>query len=142
MPSRYDEKKKCRVGTMDADQFYSEASKENGACFRSLIASWQKGGGNLKWGAGGVGLRGAVADKEIGICFLAPAFAGKKDRIELSLTTLAKQIGDGPCQELKSALQHAAGDNFKGTSMISIVEPGARSAASQKALREALCRLL
>ena len=142
MPSYYDEKKKCRVGTMDEDQFYTEASKEDGKCFKSLIAGWQKCGGSLKWGAGGVGLRGAVADKEVGVCFLAPAFAGKKDRIELSLSTLSKQIGDAQCQKLKTALQDAAGDHFKGSSMISIVKPGELSAASQKSLTTALCPLL
>lgn len=30
MPSTYDEKKKCRVGTMDEKQFYSESSQLNG----------------------------------------------------------------------------------------------------------------
>jgi hypothetical protein len=142
MPSRYDKDKKCRVGTMDEDQFYAEASEESGGCFRTLIVSWEKGGGCLKWGAGGVGLRASVSDKEIGVCFLAPAYASKKDRIELSLTTLTKQIGDDLCQELKSALQEAAGDNFKGSSMVSIVDPGELSAAKQKKLKSALCRLL
>ena len=124
MASHYDPKKKCRVGTMDEDQFYSEANGENAKYFKALVAHWRKKGGNLKWGAGGVGLRCNVGDREIGICFLAPAYAGKKDRIELSFTTLTKQIGDSRSLEMKSALQDAAGDCFKGTSMVSIVEPG------------------
>lgn len=142
MPSHYDEKKTCRVGTMDEDQFYCEASEVSGGYFRTLIADWQKKGGSLKWGAGGVGLRGTVAGKETSICFIGPAYAGKKDRIELSLTTLAKQMGDKHCQDLKSALQAAAGDHFKGTSMISIVDPGVLPVASRKALTSVFCRLL
>lgn len=84
MASPYDSAKKCRVGTMDERQFYSEAANANGAYFKSLIDAWQKKGGSLKWGAGGVGLRSPIGSKEVGICFLAPAYAGKKDRIELS----------------------------------------------------------
>jgi len=72
MPSHYDEKKKCRVGTMDEQQFYSESDEDNGEFFKSLIAAWQKRGGTLKWGAGGVGLRAPLAGKDIAICFLAP----------------------------------------------------------------------
>jgi hypothetical protein len=127
---------------MDGDQFYAEANKDNGQYFKSVLTVWQKKGGNLKWGAGGVGLRGTVGEKEIGVCFLAPAYAAKKDRIELSLTTLSKQIGDEQCQILKAALQDAAGDQLKGNSMISIMEPGVLSAANQKSLTKALCQLL
>lgn len=134
MPSYYDEKKKCRVGTMDEKQFYSESGAENEKFFRTLIAAWQERGGTLKWGAGGVGLRAPAAGKEIGICFLAPQYAGKKDRIELSLTALAKQVGDGRALKLKLALQKAAGDSFKGSSMVSIVEPGKLPAGAQAAL--------
>jgi len=39
-------------------------------------------------------------------------------------------------------LQAAAGDNFKGKSMISIVDPGELSAAKQKSLTDALCKLI
>ena len=53
MPSRYDASKNCRVGTMDERQFYSEADKENGSYFRTLLGAWTKAGGSLKWGAGG-----------------------------------------------------------------------------------------
>ncbi len=38
MPSHYDATKNCRVGTMDESQFYKEAEKENGACFRTMLA--------------------------------------------------------------------------------------------------------
>ena len=101
-----------------------------------------KKGGTLKWGAGGVGLRSEIKGKEVGICFLAPAYAGKKDRIELSLTALAKQIGAPRCESLKAALQKASGDRLKGASMVSILEPGELSAAGQKSLTSALGKLL
>ncbi len=142
MTSHYDSAKKCRVGTMDEDQFYSEADKTNGTYFRSLIGAWGKKGGTLKWGAGGVGLRSSIEGKEAGICFLAPAYGSKKDRIELSLTTLAKQIGTPRCEALKTALQKAAGDHLKGASMVSILEPGELSPAGQKSLTSALAQLL
>lgn len=142
MTSRYDSAKKCRVGTMDEGQFYSEAGKASGNYFRSLIDAWEKKGGTLKWGAGGVGLRSSIEGKEVGICFLAPAYGGKKDRIELSLTTLAKQIGIPRAEALKAALQKAAGDHLKGASMVSILEPGALSPAAQKSLTSALSKLL
>ena len=141
MASYYDPKKKCRVGTMDEDQFYSEANAKTAKYFKTLIAGWEKKGGKCKWGAGGVGLRCEAAGKEIGICFLAPTYAGKKDRIELSLNSLAKQIGTPPCEQLKSALQEAAGDCFRGKSMVCIVEPGTLSAKCQRALTSALCTM-
>lgn len=93
MGSHYDPAKKCRVGTMDEKQFYAESDASNGAYFRDLLEAWIKAGGSLKWGAGGVGLRGAVGDREVGICFLAPAFGTKKDRIELTCALLRKQLG-------------------------------------------------
>ena len=127
---------------MDEDQFYSEAEKASGTYFVALIDAWEKRGGTLKWGAGGVGLRGPIEGKEIGICFLAPAYGAKKDRIEFSLTALAKQIGAPRCEALKAALQKAAGDHLKGASMVSIVEPGELPLASQKSLTSALSKLL
>jgi len=45
MASHYDPAKKCRVGTMDEDQFYSEAGKSSGAYFSTLINGWGKGVG-------------------------------------------------------------------------------------------------
>lgn len=98
---------------MDETQFYTEASEVNGAYFKGLIAECTKKGGTLQWGAGGVGLRSPVGAKPVGICFLAPAFAGKKDRIELSLAILAKQIGAARCDHLTAALRKAAGDHLK-----------------------------
>ena len=138
MASHYDAAAKCRVGTMDEKQFYAEASKANGAYFKSLLKSWQENGGSVKWGAGGAGLRQAIGGKEVGICFLAPAFAGKKDRIELSLTILAKQIGAPRCEAFKAALRSAAGEQMKGATMVCIVEPGNLAPAAQKALNAAL----
>jgi hypothetical protein len=142
MASYYDEKKKCRVGTMDEDQFYAECSKSNAAYFRGLMSAWAKAGGTLKWGAGGVGLRGAIDGKEAGVCFLAPQFAGKKDRIELACTTLVKQIGPGRSKKLEESLRSAAGDQALGNTMISIIEPGTLPAAKQKALSKAFVDLL
>jgi len=80
MTSHYDSAKKCRAATMDEDQFYSEAGKASGRYFGTLIGAREKKGGTLKWGAGGVGLRSSIGGKEVGICFLAPAYLGKKDR--------------------------------------------------------------
>lgn len=142
MPSHYDKAKNCRVGTMDAKQFQAEAGKASSAYFKTLIGTWEKKGGSLKWGAGGVGLRTNIEGKEVGICFLAPAYGSKKDRIELSLTALAKQIGTPRCETLKAALQKAAGDHFKGASMVSILDPGELSAAGQESLTSALGTLL
>ncbi|MCZ6837282.1 MAG: hypothetical protein O7G85_16020 [Planctomycetota bacterium] len=142
MTSHYDKSKNCRVGTMDEKQFQAEAGKASGSYFKTLIGVWTKKGGTLKWGAGGVGLRGSIKGKEVGICFLAPAYATKKDRIELSLNALAKQIGAPRCEALKKALQKAAGDQMKGASMVSILEPGELSASGQKSLTSALCKLL
>lgn len=48
MTSRYDSKKKCRVGTMDEKQFYAESDRKNGAYFRDLLKAWQKAGGTLR----------------------------------------------------------------------------------------------
>ena len=142
MTSHYDSAKKCRVGTMDEDQFYSEASKASGTYFRTLISAWKKKGGTLKWGAGGVGLRSPIGGKDVGICFLAPEYGGTKDRIELSLNALAKQIGTPRCEALKVALQEAAEGHLKGASMVSILEPGELSPAGQKSLTSALRKLL
>ena len=139
MPSYYDEKAKCRVGEMDERQFYSECDGDNARFFKSLITSWTKAGGALKWGAGGVGLRAAIGGsgkqaKEVGVCFLAPKFAGKQDRIELSCTALAKQIGEAAVKALQDGLRAAAGDHVKGTTMLSVVCPGQVAAKSQKAI--------
>ena len=142
MASHYESAKKCRVGTMDEDQFYSEASKASGTYFRALIVAWKKKGGGLKWGAGGVGLRGSVSGKDVGMCFLAPAYGSKKDRIEFSLTALAKQIGASRCEALKTEMKRVAGDRLKGASMVSILEPGELSSAGRKALTSALSKLL
>lgn len=142
MPSYYDEKAKCRVGTMDGDQFYAECESASVAYFRELIASWEKAGGSLKWGAGGVSLRGAVDGKEISICFLAPQFAGKKDRIELACASLSKQIGKDRLSSLEKSLRLAADEHVLGKTMISVVEPGTLPAPKQKALRQAFVSLL
>jgi hypothetical protein len=142
MASHYDPAKKCRVGTMDEQQFYAEASEATGAYFKSLISVWKRKGGDLQRGAGGLGLRIPIEGKQVAICFLAPAYAGKKDRIELSLTTLGKQIGTARCEALKAALQSAAGEHLKGASMISIVEPGELPAPGRKALTAAFDRLI
>jgi hypothetical protein len=142
MPSYYDPKKKCRVGTMDEKQFHAECAKESGGYFRALIDAWTKAGGSLKWGAGGVGLRGPIDGKEVGVCFLAPQFAGKQDRIELACTALTKQIGPARFQKLESALRAAAGENVLGKTMISIVQPGSLPKAKQQALTKSLVDLL
>jgi hypothetical protein len=141
MPSSYDENAKCRVGEMDEEQFYSECDKDNGQFFKSLISTWTKAGGSLKWGAGGVGLRIAIpgaGGKEVGVCFLAPKYAGKQDRIELSCATLTKQLGDAAVKKLHEGLRKAAEDNFKGTTMVSLVCPGQLSSKSQKAVIDSL----
>ena len=142
MPSHYDASKNCRVGTMDERQFYKEADKENGAYFRALLDAWQKCGGTFKWGAGGVGLRGDVKGKDVGFCFVAPAFRGKADRIELGCAQLKKQLGEVRCNRLVESLRRIAGDHVKGQSMISITSPGALSAPKQKALTKTFTDLL
>ena len=142
MTSHYDSKKNCRVGTMDEKQFYKESDKVNGAYFKKLIASWEKAGGTLKWGAGGVGLRGEIDGREAGVCFVAPVYAKKRDRIELSCSPLKKQIGEAKCSKFVEKIRSAAGENVLGSSMISIVEPGKLSASEQNALTKALCALI
>ena len=142
MASHYDVSKNCRVGTMDERQFYKEADKKNGACFRTMLATWKKSGGTLKWGAGGVGLRGEIKGKDVGICFLAPTFKAKADRIELSCAQLKKQLGASRCQELVDSLRMVAGDRVKGQSMISIMDPGGLPTPKQKALLKAFAELL
>ena len=142
MPSYYDEKAKCRVGTMDEDQFYTECESSNAVYFRDFIATWIKKGGTLKWGAGGVSLRGAVDGKDISICFLAPQFAGKKDRIELACASLSKQMGKDRLSSLEKSLRQAADEHVLGKTMISIVELGSLSASNQKALRQAFVTLI
>ena len=142
MPSYYDPKKTCRVGIMDESQFYEECNEETGAYFRILIAAWSKAGGMFKWGAGGVSLRGEVNGKEVSVCFLAPQFAAKQDRIELACTTLTKQIGPARTAALQNALRAAAGELVLGKTMISIVQPGTLPVAKQKALSAAFLDLL
>ena len=142
MPSHYDANKNCRVGTMDESQFYKEADKENGAYFRTLLAAWKKSGGTLKWGAGGVGLRGEVKGKDVGFCFVAPAFRGKVDRIELGCAQLETQLGEPQCNRFVESLRRVAGDQVKGQSMISITNPGTLPPAKQKALTKVFTDLL
>jgi hypothetical protein len=142
MASHYDPEKKCRVGTMDESQFYTECQAKNGEYFRNLIQSWTKAGGVLKWGAGGVSMRGAVDGKEVSVCFLAPQFAGKQDRIELTCATLKKQIGTTRSDELENDLRSAAGEQALGKTMISIVQPGTLPGTKQKALTKAFLDLL
>ncbi|MEK6642910.1 MAG: hypothetical protein AABZ08_03310 [Planctomycetota bacterium] len=142
MASFYDKKKKCRVGTMDEAQFYAECDAANGAYFRRLLAAWEKAGGTLKWGAGGVGLRGTIKGKEVGICFVAPAFAGKKDRIELGCAALTKQIGESNCESLTKLLRKAAGDSVAGASMISLIQPGDLPKSAQEAVTKAFLTML
>lgn len=142
MASHYDKAKNCRVGTMDEGQFYSEAGGDNGTFFRALLKAWQKAGGTLKWGAGGVGLRGSVAGKEVGFCFVAPAFRGKTDRLELGCSGLKKQIGEARCEALVASLRSIAGDQLLGKSMISLTNPGALAAAKRKSLTKAFTDLL
>ena len=124
MVSYYDPVKTCRVSRMDEAQFHSEAE------------------GTLKWGAGGVSLRGEVDDKDVSVCFLAPQFAGKQDRIELAFTTLLKQIGPARASELEASLRSAAGEKVLGKTMISIVTPGKLPPAHPSDLTRALLDLL
>jgi hypothetical protein len=142
MPSYYVPEKKCRVGTMEESQFYSECLAGNAVYFRNLIEAWLKAGGDLKWGAGGVSLRGAVDDKDVSICFLAPQFSAKQDRIELACTTLRKQIGPARSDELENSLRSAAGEQVLGKTMISVVHPGTLANSNQKALTKAFLNLL
>ena len=142
MPSRYEASKNCRVGTMDEQQFYGEADKENGSYFRTLLGAWTKAGGSLKWGAGGVGLRGDAKGKQVGFLFVAPAFRGKVDRIELGCAQLKKQLGESQCSHLVESLRQVAGDRVKGLSMISITNPGTLPASKQKALTKVFTNLL
>lgn len=142
MASHYDKAKKCRVGTMDEEQFYSECDAVNGAYFRKLLTTWTRSGGTLKWGAGGVGLRGNIDGKEVGLCFVAPAFGEKKDRIELGCAALTKQIGESKCENLKKSLRKAAGEAVAGTSMISIIQPGSLPKVGQDAVTKAFLGLL
>ncbi len=142
MPSHYDQSKNCRVGTMDVAQVYAEAGAESGTYFKALLAAWGKAGGTLKWGAGGVGLRGDVKGKEVGFCFVAPTFRSKTDRIELGCSQLKKQLGEARCSTLVDSLRASAGDQCKGQSMISIMSPGVLPAAKQKALTKAFTDLL
>lgn len=140
MPSHYDPKKNCRVGTMDEDQFFAECSDDNGAWFGALMKQWTKAGGTLKWGAGGVGLRRVLEGAgEMGVCFLAPAFRGKKDRVELSCSPLVKKLGSERCDRFTGDLRATAGDHVLGKSMISIVTPGTLPATRQKKLARILC---
>lgn len=142
MTSHYDQGKKCRVGTMDQEQFYDECEPQHRPFFQALIAAWTKAGGELKWGAGGVGFRGELDGKMTGVCFLAPQFAGKKDRIELACTTLAKQLGKVRAKTLEEAIRAAAGELAMGNTMISVVLPGSLPAPRQRALTKAFIDLL
>ena len=63
-----------------------------------------------------------------------PPSGGKRDRIELACTALAKQLGAERCQALQDSLREVAGDSVAGKSMLSIVQPGALPRARQKAL--------
>ena len=126
---------------MGASQFYSDCHAGSTEYFRSLIEAWLKAGGAFKWGAGGVSLRGAVADKEVSVCFLAPQFAGKQDRIELACTTLTKQIGPARSDGLENSPRYAAGEQVFGRTMMSIVQPGTLPNAKQKALTKAFLDL-
>jgi hypothetical protein len=127
---------------MDEDQFYAECGAENSSWFRSLVQHWTEAGGTLKWGAGGAGLRGTIDGKEVAVCFLAPQFAGKQDRIELACTTLAKQLGPKRTKKLQDAIRSAAGDLVLGTTMISVVQPGTLPGHKQEALAQAFLDLL
>jgi len=142
MPSYYDSVKKCRVGTMDEGQFRAEIDPRSASFFATLLGSWTKAGGLLRWGAGGVSLRAAIGGREIAVCFLAPQFAGKKDRIELACATLAKQMGSTQLDKLKAALRAAGSEHVLGTSMISVVEPGLLPPASQRAVAKAFLDLM
>lgn len=142
MPSYYDAEKKCRAGTMDEAQFRAESRPGTAAFFATLIDAWTTAGGLLRWGAGGVSLRGSIGGSEIAVGFLAPQFAGKKDRIELACVSLAKQLGADRIGKLEAALRAAGSDHVLGKTMISIVEPGSLPPASQRALIKAFLDLL
>jgi hypothetical protein len=102
----------------------------------------REAGGALKWGAGGVGLRGTIDGKEVAVCFLAPQCAGKEDRIELACTTLSKQIGPKRSKKLEDAIRSAAGDLALGKTMLSVVRPGTLPVGMQKFLAQAFLDLL
>lgn len=88
------------------------------------------------------GLRGEVKGKDLGFCFVAPAFRGKSDRIELGCAQLKKQLGEARCARLVESLRQAAGDRVKGQSMISITNPGVLPASKRKALMKVFIDLL
>ena len=77
-----------------------------------------------------------------GVCFVAPRFASKQDRIELACATLAKQIGADRCKKLLDSLRDVAGDRAAGNSMVSIIQPGLLPAVKQKALTRVFLELL
>lgn len=141
MPSVYDERAKCRVGEMDEAQFFAESDPDNGAFFAVLMKAWTEAGGRIRWGAGGAGLRATGSGpggKEVGVCFLAPKYAGKQDRVELSCTPLKKQIGEDAVDALHAGLRSAAGTSVKGTTMVSVVCPGRLPAKAQRAVIDSL----
>ena len=142
MPSTYNPLHKCRVGTMDEAQFRAECDPRSALFFAALIEAWTAAGGTLRWGAGGVGLRGTVDGKELAVCFLAPQFAGKRDRIELACASLAKQMNAGRLEALRNALRQSAAEHLLGTSMLSVVDPGALPPADQRALIDAFLDLI
>lgn len=142
MASYYDPEKKCRTGTMDEAQFRAESGEMSATFFAALMASWTRAGGELKWGAGGVSLRGKVDGRDLAVCFLAPQFAGKKDRIELACATLAKNMEPRRLEQLQLALRSAAGKQVLGTSMISVVDPGLLQQEGQDALAKAFLDLI
>lgn len=76
--------------------------------------------------------------KEVGFCFVAPAFRGKADRIELGCAQLKKQLGQAQCNRLVESRRRVAGDQMKGHSMVSIISPGTLPTAQQKTLTKAL----
>lgn len=80
--------------------------------------------------------------EEVSICFLAPQFGGKQDRIELACTALAKQVGETSVKRLQTALRAAAGDQVRGTTMVGVIQPGTLGAAQQAVLTKALTSLL
>jgi hypothetical protein len=142
VPSYYDPEKKCRAGVMDEAQFHAECGPESGPFFRGLLGRWAAEGGAFRWGAGGVGLRGVVAGKEVAVCFFAPRYGGKQDRIEFSCSALVKLLGQGRNDELMAAVRSAAGGSALGKTMVSVVRPGSLTEERQAALAEALLALL